>query len=121
MSQCNVLCKHSDVLGPRNVSITTSLLWVGRLGTRLSFPLVGGAAGYKTSIVYSVCSIECLPCMSHPGKFMIIAIVPSVSDQGYELLHSLHTPDGIPMDEDAKYVHFHDFSEVRIYVEERIW
>ena len=32
--------------------------------------------------------------------------------QGYELLHSLHTPDGVPMDEDAKHVHFHDFSEV---------
>ena len=39
-------------------------------------------------------------------------VFPSVSDQGYELLHSLHTPDGIPMDEDAKHVHFHDFSDV---------
>ena len=33
-------------------------------------------------------------------------------EQGYELLHSLHTPDGVPMDEEAKHVHFHDFSDV---------
>jgi hypothetical protein len=33
-------------------------------------------------------------------------------NKGYELLHSLHTPDGVPMDEDAKHVHFHDFSDV---------
>lgn len=32
--------------------------------------------------------------------------------QGYQLLQSLHTPDGIPMDEDAKHVHFQDFSDV---------
>ena len=40
--------------------------------------------------------------------------VPPV--QGYELLHSLHTPDGVPMDEDVKHVHFHDFSDVSLHL-----